>query len=920
MISESIEILPEISAPSNPFPGLRSFELHESHLFFGRDEQRERLVSKLAAARFVAVVGASGSGKSSLVRAGLMPALLGGMMVTAGSNWRLAVFRPGNDPIGNLARALNSPRVFGSDDEQNAAIQTDLTEATLRRGNRGLVDAARQAAMPEADNLLVVVDQFEELFRFAREVESEQFDNDAAAFVKLLLEARQQRELNIFVALTMRSDFLGDCSRFWELPEAINESQYLIPRLTRGQLRQAITGPVRVARADMTTSLVNRVLNDIGDDQDQLPILQHALMRTWQEWKERRLWVDVEDAGRIAVKRPHLEVHRGDDLDLCCYEAAGGMAGALSRHADEALAELKDDRRREIAEKLFKRLTEKGEDNREIRRPATLGEICEVTEATEDQVVDVIDAFRSPDRSFLMPPAETRLDSKTMIDISHESLIRVWQKLKEWVEKESDSAKQYKRLDQTAVLHKAKRADLMRGTELQFALEWSERERPKQAWARRYGRNYDLAMSFLEQSRQAAEAETQEKLRQHQRELKRTRNFALVLSLAFLAASAMALYANKQRKSVIEGERISRRLNYVANMQLAGKLVDERNYARSNELLDLSLPGSSGVAVEDVRSFYWYYLWRLGHDEQATLKGHEDFVYSVAFMPDGRLLASGSRDGMVKLWDVQTKKEVATLGGHENSVTSVSFTADGRILASASWDKTVRLWDVLTKQELATFKGHEDAVCSVAFTADGRLMATGSRDKTVKLWDVQTKLELATLKGHDDVVYSVAFSSDNRLLASGGRDDTVRLWDVRTGEEVATLLGHEKDVYSVAFQPDGRLLASASDDGTIKLWDVGTKQEVATLKGHEGPVLSVAFAANGGLLASGSWDNTVKLWDVQTKHEVVTLNGHENFVASVAFTSDGRLLATASWDKTVKLWDVQRKQEVAVLKQREFYT
>lgn len=457
MITQNTETFAEIRTPINPFPGLRPFEFDESHLFFGRDGQSERLISKLGRTRFLVVVGTSGSGKSSLVRAGLLPALLGGFMAKTGSNWRVAIMRPGNNPVRNLARALNAQDVFGSESEENAAIQTAVAEATLRRGSRGLVDAVRQAVMPENENLLVVVDQFEEIFRFARVAQGKEFQNEAAAFVKLILEASRQREIPIYVVLTMRSDYLGDCSQFWDLPEAVNESQYLVPRLTRDQLREAITGPVAVGSGEITPRLVNRLLNDVGDNQDQLPVLQHLLMRVWDEWKEPRLAVEVKDGDRT-ITRPHKEVHEAEGMDLCCYEAVGGMVEALSRHADEAFNELPDDRSRAVAERLFKCLTEKGPDNREIRRPIALGEICAVADATVAEVITVIEAFRHPDKSFLTPPAGVGLNAESLIDISHESLIRGWERLRNWVEEEARSARIYRRLAETAELHRERKA------------------------------------------------------------------------------------------------------------------------------------------------------------------------------------------------------------------------------------------------------------------------------------------------------------------------------------------------------------------------------------------------------------------------------------------------------------------------------
>jgi hypothetical protein len=506
---------------SNPFPGLRPFEFHESHLFFGRDGQSEQLIAKLSHTRFLTVVGTSGSGKSSLVHAGLLPALFGGFMAKAGSSWHVAIMRPGNDPIGNLARALNADDVFGSGEQANATVQLAITEAILRRGSLGLTETVRQANLPANENLLVLVDQFEELFRV--EPGGQDNENEKAAFVKLLLEAKSQPELPIYIVLTMRSEYLGDCAQFWDLPEAFNEGQYLIPRMTREQRRTAITGPVAVGGAEITPRLVNRLLNDVGDNPDQLPILQHALMRTWDKWKED---------------------HQGNEpIDLRHYEAIGGLSEALSLHADEAYNELPETRRK-LAEQIFKCLTEKGPDNREIRRPLTVRDLCAVTEAEEPEVIAVIKAFRHPGRSFLMPPAEVVLTAGSLIDISHESLIRNWKRLKEWVDDEVKSAATYRRLAETAMLYYQGQAGLWRDPDLQFALEWRERIEPNGAWARRYHPGFEAAMSFLEKSLAAREAWAREKEERHRRELMRTRIFAAVLGLAALISLGFALYGH----------------------------------------------------------------------------------------------------------------------------------------------------------------------------------------------------------------------------------------------------------------------------------------------------------------------------------------------------------------------------------------
>jgi energy-coupling factor transporter ATP-binding protein EcfA2 len=487
----------------NPFPGLRPFELDESNLFFGREGQSDELLARLQRTRFLAVVGTSGSGKSSLIRAGLLPALFGGLMGGAGSSWRIAVLRPGNDPIGNLAGALSDPEVLGVPD-QDSELQNTIIETTLRRSTLGLVDATQLARIPSDENLLIVVDQFEELFRFKEARREDAAEDDAAAFVKLLIEASDQEAVRIYVVLTMRSDFLGECSQFVGLPEAINQGQYLIPRMSRDERQSAITGPVAVGGGEITLPLVSRLLNDAGDNPDQLPIMQHALMRTWDYCMANR--------------------QNGEALDLEHYEEIGTMSDALSRHADEAFAELPDERSRVIAEKLFKQLTERGADNREIRRPSRLAEICSVAEASEDEVVAVIDIFRQEGRSFLMPPIGVVLDSETVIDVSHESLIRNWVRLKAWVSEEADSARMYRRL--AAATAFSGEGYLPSGL-LEAALVWRKKNDPNAAWAARYSTEseitFEQVMAFIDASKAAQAAAAAERERQRNAELERER-------------------------------------------------------------------------------------------------------------------------------------------------------------------------------------------------------------------------------------------------------------------------------------------------------------------------------------------------------------------------------------------------------------
>ena len=378
----------------NPFPGLRPFRTDEAHLFFGREGQTDELLRRLEQHRFLGVVGTSGSGKSSLVRAGLLPALHGGFMTSAGSSWRIAVMLPGNAPFSNLAASLAKAMAPGASTHEQVKQQSTI-ESDLRHSAVGIIEATKHLKLKTHDNLLIVVDQFEELFRFQKDSQSTTYQEDATAFVKLLLEATTQQEISIYIVITMRSDFLGDCAQFRDLPEALNDSQYLIPRMTYDQRQESIQGPVAVEGGTITQRLVQRLLNDVGDDPDQLPVLQHALMRTWEASEPSK------ENGRL--------------MDLPDYTKVGGMAQALSDHADEAYNDLPDDNRRKVAKKLFKCLTEKGPDNREIRRPTPIEQIAAVANATPKEVIEVIDQFRTKGRSFLMPPHPTPLNEESVI-------------------------------------------------------------------------------------------------------------------------------------------------------------------------------------------------------------------------------------------------------------------------------------------------------------------------------------------------------------------------------------------------------------------------------------------------------------------------------------------------------------------------
>jgi tetratricopeptide (TPR) repeat protein/energy-coupling factor transporter ATP-binding protein EcfA2 len=547
--------------PANPFPGLRPFEADEEHLFFGREREIDELLRRLRVHRFLAVVGTSGCGKSSLIRSGLLPALQSGQMVMAGSSWRVAVFRPGEDPIRRMAGTLGDPDVLGAPAHEMTATAHVLFDATLRRGSLGLVDAVRQARLGTDENVLVLVDQFEELFRF-RDVRPAGAADEAVAFVKLLLEAAEQQTLPIYVVITMRSDFIGECMEYPGLPEALNDSQYLVPRMSRDELRSAITGPVAVAGAEIAPRLVMRLLNDLGESQDELPVLQHALMRTWNRWAS-------EGGGR--------------PLDIEDYEAIGTLRQGLSEHAEEALREAGPGPALVATARMFKALTDTYRDPRGIRRPTSVADLAAIAGVPVAEIMRLVEVFRQPGRSFLMPPPDVPLTPETVVDISHESLMRRWQRLVDWSAEERASAEFYVRLAREARWHERGEAALWGDPEVELGERWRRDAQPTPEWAQRYDEHFYRALHFLDDSLKERERQRAERRAHRIRRLIYAWGTAAVLAVLAIWAWYSAWTARSERKRAED------------NLGLARAAVDD------TLILTTTDPAAMGADVPQMR-------------------------------------------------------------------------------------------------------------------------------------------------------------------------------------------------------------------------------------------------------------------------------------------------------------------------------
>jgi len=968
----------------DPFPGLRPFEPEESHLFFGREGHAEALLDRLEHSRFVAVVGTSGSGKSSLVKAGLFPALYGGTITAAGSSWKIAEFRPAGDPIGELAGALSSPDVLRYDD--NGEVPERLVvETILRQSSLGLVDAvesfllgtcsnplemadrvegtkaeAEDARGKKHSNLLVFVDQFEELFRLQKP--GSDAKDDAVRFVKLLLEAINQQSLSIYVLLTMRSEYLGHCSRFYGLPEALNDNQYLVPRLTRNQFREAIVGPISVCGAEIKPRLVDRLLNDLGrpeeapkdggDEPDRLPLLQHALMRAWDYWR---------------THQPLDGPARPLDFEDYDNEQVGTITRALSNHATLAYAELQEPsgRRQQIAKKLFQAITEKTPNQPESRRPTSLKEICEIAEARESEVIDVIDHFRAKGRAFLKPPYERKLESNSMIDISHESLIRQWDTLAGWVDDEARSREFFKRIVDAARQFEEGAAGEWADPQLEIHLNWWKREKPNGAWAQRYFPDSNAArgqrdaivsaQNFLEKSQQKRDNER--RLRETAARRKRNRLYlttgvSLVVAFIFFVLFWLA-YGNYKKALATTFE-----------MKLRGRVSGPVENVILAEVTAMNLDPSTENEwpLRKAMDLLPTIVWSIGPGDPNPGKYRP--TLAVTLSGDESYVASAGADGLGYKFNLTSKVssnyrecERLDMGTPDSDPKSgnyiavaAAFNRDGRYLAVGCADRTVRVFDVTTGDGKTIIQLPQGSVTTLAFSPDNYYLAVGSSAGKVLVQESGLPRELVSVLSSSpgdsvcggvqlvgtshpsdeaadessppsphQAVITLAFSPDSRYFAAAWVDGTAQVFEAGTGKPAgATLqLPNPVPVWAVAFYPKNiNCLVTASDDNIARLWNWENGFSVKEIP-HKAPVLTLAFSPNGNDLATGSADGMAHVWHLATNADSSRLptNLPEGAkpINSVAFSPNGHFLATGSGDGTVQVWDVNSEAELSHL-------
>ncbi len=937
----------EAPAPGEPpYKGLAYFDVEDAHLFYGREALTAALVDHLKEGSFLAIVGASGSGKSSVARAGLVAAVQQGEMLSGSETWPVHIITPTARPLETLALSLTRGEagVTGA-----KALTRDLAEDpnSLHLYVRRLLEGKNPS------RLLLLVDQFEELFTLCKD------EGERRAFVDNLVRATAAEvDGPTTVAITLRADFYHHCLQYETLRPALERSQKITGPMNRAELRRMIAGPAVDNGWTLEEGLVERLLQDVGDEPGMLPLLSHALHETWSRRRGRTM------------------THLG-------YQEAGGVAGAIAQTA-EATYQALEAEEQGIARNIFLRLTGWGEGTQDTRRRAGLSELVPGGQGA-DEVGRVL--ARLADARLVITEEETA-------EVTHEALIREWPRLLEWLDEDREGLRLQRGLSAAAAeweSHGREPSFLYRGQRLAALEDW--------------GRGASVALSevegaFLAASREESERQEQARLEGQRKEQQllaeqraagRLRRLALALAVFIVVAVVAAIIAgsnaSKASKAqataeaeseirataqvVAENERdradeeaeAARQAEEEASAAEADALREAERAQQAEEaavaaqaeterqrrvVLAQSLAAIGPTVLEQSNDSVVATLlaleaaninqevggelsWAVELGLQQALGGaftstifgsHDGAVRSAAFSPDGRTLATVGADGLIRLWDltgggapplVRQGFEIPA-GTVSNPgaarivpvINSVAFAPGGQTLATGGADQAVRLWDGRDPDSPpAVFQGHIAEVNAVAFSPDNRILASGSDDRTIRLWNVdEVEVSPLILEDQASSIRSLAFAPDGLTLASGSADGRIFLWVLAAaGPSFISLEGHEGSVLGLAFTPDGGILASSGGDGAVRLWDMATPGESTLLFQGEEAMWSVAIDGEGESLAAAGGDGLLRLWDLSDPGAApAVLKGHEEPVYTVAFATDGKTLVSGSRDTTVRLW------------------
>ena len=882
---------PEPLVPFCPYRGLRAFHEEHAAFFCGRTAFIDQLFEMVLTKNLVAVIGPSGSGKSSVVQAGLIPRLR--RQHSPHETWDTIVFTPGEHPFHRLAEGilpLLEPRLTEREQLKEArSLGTDLQAGTIR-----LEQVLRRALKKSegTDNFLLVVDQFEEILTLSSE-------QNQKLFIEHLMEALEHPGLTI--TLTLRGDFYG---------EVIGKSRVLSDQLQTGiinlgpmreeELLQALIDPARRVGLSFEKGLAETILQEVGDEPGKLPLLEFALSELWRK-------------------------REGTVLTFSGYQTIGRVAGALSMRAEAEFNKFSKSQQ-EFAQQIFTRLvrvSSPGDGGKDTRRRIALTDLHEeakpIVQALADARMlvtfgDVSQRQMPTEPSTADPPTSQTAD----IEVAHEALIAGWTRLQQWVNQDREFLLWIQRLRLAKNEWQRTKKDpgtLLRGAPLTEAESWLNK-----------GRQEEVNQSELQF--------IQDSINLRQRKLEHTRlRQALTIGglvLAIGIITTIASIAVQERNTALSRELAANAMGLLGidpelSILLASKAIQQSPTNEAKDVLKQALRESSirhiyrrhqgethgawfspnGMLIASAGEDGMAKIWEVGVDPEVTNLQHKHSVLGVEFSPDNHRVMTRSLDTIGRIWNLQDPTHPTLLEGHTGPITDAQYSHNGELVITGSLDATSRIWNARTGARLQTLIGHTQKVTSASFSPNDQFAVTSSEDGTVIVWRTTTGEPLQTLKGHSEPVWTASFNSDGTQIVTASQDRTIRVWATSTGKLLTILKGHLQNVFSASFSPNDQHILTTSQDQTIRVWKAASGQPLAILDGHSGHISQAVFDPNGHWIASASFDGTARLWDARTGHQLSVLKGHRGRVNSIAFHPDGKTVVTTGRDQTVRIWNAR---------------
>jgi WD40 repeat protein/serine/threonine protein kinase len=858
--------------PDNPYKGLRAFQAADHADFFGREKLVGKLVRRLSEAgeteRFLAVVGPSGSGKSSLVKAGLIPALWRGE-VPGSEKWFVVEMLPGAHPLEELEIALT--RV--------AANQVTNLNEHLRRDERGLLRVASLILPNDGSDLMLVIDQFEEVFTLV--------EDEAARvhFLDLLYTAVSDPRSRVRIVLTLRADYYDRPLHYPQFGDLLRSRMETILPLSAEELERAIARPAERTGARFEEGLVASIVSEVNYQAGALPLLQYALTELFEN------------------RRGRLLTHEA-------YQAIGKAVGALAKRADELYLSL-DERGQSIAQQIFLRLVTLGEGAEDTRRRAPRSELLALV-AEPELAEEIIDTYAEYRLLTLDNDPGTRTPT---VELAHEAIIREWERLKEWLNESRGEIRLQRQLASAAQDWHDSKADpsfLLRGGRLETFEAWAAETTlaltPRE-------RKYLQASLDLRQREQVAEAERQAReVRLERRSVTFLRVLVAVLVIGALISIGFAVLANQRGNEAVAARREAEREAEVAQSIALG--ANARLQFEGDPLIAIPLAIAAN-SISNPPPFAQHALADVSYAPQAVLRrfeGHSTSVYAVAYSPDGNFILSGDDIGDIILWNAHTGQRIRTFEGHSSRVNAIKFSPDGHRAVSTGADAHIYVWDVATGDIVHTLSDHVGCGCDIDFSPDGSKLLSMAEDATLILWDIQTGEAIRHFEGHTNSVMGAAFSPDGLTVLSASDDTTLILWDVETGTPIRTFRGHTDYVVTVEFTPDGLRALSGAEDGSLILWDVQTGELIRTMISPGDPIINrIVISPDGQTALSVAQDSVPLLWDIETGMVIRELQGHTAAVSDIAFSTDGTTAVSGAHDNEIILWNIADQDSGAMV-------